>query len=119
MALSRALLYTVVVGTDSHTFAHQTRDAQSNALLIYAHEYVADTLLDQVYLEEAEDGAPVKKAQVAIPGGHKLAASLWLSLEGESAFSGCCVNALHLLMAAEAPAAGMLKVLLCHILLRP
>ena len=84
------------------------RDLQDNGWLIYAREYITETLLDTTFLEDVANGKPKRKGKVAIPGNHKLDAALWLN--AGSGDSPHCCNLLHLLLATEAPAAGMAQV---------
>jgi hypothetical protein len=81
---------------------------QENPLLVYARDYLGDNLLDLVFIDDVQAGVPSKKAQVPVPGGHKLDAVLWLNLS--KAKPDCCFNLLHLMLATEAPDSGMLRV---------
>lgn len=81
---------------------------QENPLLVYARDYLGDNLLDLVFIDDVLAGVPSKKAEVPVPGGHKLEAALWLNLS--KAEPDCCFNLLHLMLATEAPDAGMLRV---------
>lgn len=86
----------------------QQHGLKDNSWLIYAHDYITETLLDPTFLEDVVNAKPKRKAKVAIPGNHKLDAALWLDASGDKAPH--CLNLLHLLLATEAPAAGMAQV---------
>lgn len=79
---------------------------------MYARDYLGDQLLDRIFLDDVVDSVPAKKAEVVVPGGHKLSVQLWLNLTAEA--PDCCLNLLHLLLATEAPSAGMLRVRFFH-----
>lgn len=81
---------------------------QENPILVQMRDYLGETLLESVLIDELKDGLPEKKSTVSVPGGPVVNVELWM-LVTKSMPETCC-NLLFRLLSTDASERQYAKV---------
>lgn len=72
-------------------------------------DYLGETLLESVFMEEVKEGLPEKKSTVSVPGGPVVKVQMWMSLSED--FPETCCNLLYRLLSTDSAERQFSKVL--------